>query len=228
MCYIFNLRQVCWSNIVNSPLDELLPRLAPRLSLTGKSAVITGMEFSEKTPFSLRFYFSKHGENKILEKDITRMVKYFLGFLSVPQEDLWVNLSPFESDRIIPQSLAKLDIGKDFLLEDYCLKQLSGALTDPKTPSGKKFWKEAGVAGNNISNFKVWIVPDKAQVCEYKNNGEITAVIQRARLKVLMQENYNAPSFNTVPAGSSLQWGGKEKRVPSPGLGGVGKGNEST
>ena len=37
------------------------------------------------------------------QKETALLIKYFLTCLTVPQEDLWVNLSPYESGRIISQ-----------------------------------------------------------------------------------------------------------------------------
>jgi hypothetical protein len=45
----------------------------------------------------------------------TKLIKYFLASLTIPEKDLWVNLSPYEKDRIIPQSFGLTEMGRDLL-----------------------------------------------------------------------------------------------------------------
>jgi hypothetical protein len=64
------------------------------------------------------------GRDKGRGVDANRLIKYFLASLTVPEKDLWVNLSPYEEDRIAPESLGPTDLGKELLEQDYILKQL--------------------------------------------------------------------------------------------------------
>ena len=123
--YVLNHRAVSYANIVNMPLNGPLPQIVPKV---GQGAchlpVIRGISFNQNDPFKVGFYFDTMDESRTSSGDVDRLIKYFLGFLAVPEEDLWVNLSPYEKERIIPDSISKLDIGKDMLLEDY-LKELT-------------------------------------------------------------------------------------------------------
>jgi len=51
-----------------------------------------------------------------------RLIKYFLAALTITEGDLWVNLSPYEKNRIIPQELGNTEMGRDMLAQDYVLK----------------------------------------------------------------------------------------------------------
>lgn len=180
--------------------------------------LMKGLVLDLKNPLNLKFYFDSMDKKNIAQDDLDRMIRYFLGFLSTPQDKLWVNLSPYESNRIIPNQLAKLDIGKDLLLEDYILKQITTSLTDPKTSYGKKFWDKVYQVVLKLTKttnlpietfYKVWIVPDSLKIWEYKslenqvikkNNREnIVAFVKEARLKVMLEDDYFA--IQNLPAG---------------------------
>ena len=97
------------------------------------------------------------------------MIKYFLASLTIPEKDLWVNLSPYEKDRIIPPSFGLTEMGRDLLAEDYMLKQITASLIYPEDEVGKKFWKRIyeeafkkyGTTDIPVNTFnKVWIVPE--------------------------------------------------------------------
>ena len=57
-----------------------------------------------------------------------RLVKYFLAALTIPEKDLWVNLSPYEKDRVITDEFGSTEMGRDLLAQDYMLKQLTSSL----------------------------------------------------------------------------------------------------
>ncbi|HSV44140.1 MAG TPA: hypothetical protein VLJ10_06255, partial [Candidatus Bathyarchaeia archaeon] len=148
---------------------------------------------------------------EVIKKESERLAKYFLAAMTVPQDELWVNLSPFEENRIIPDELGKTELGRDMLAQDYLLKQLTASLMYPEKELGKKFWdtvrarakKEYGVEEIPTDMFnKVWIVPDKAVVYEY---GQTVYVVE-GRLKVMLEEDYAAsrPNLRTPePQGTS-------------------------
>ena len=77
-----------------------------------------------------------------MKSESRELIKYFLTSLTVPEKDLWVNLSPYEKDRVIPENLSFTELGKDLLGEDYVLKQLMSSLTYPESKLGKKYWNE--------------------------------------------------------------------------------------
>ena len=112
-------------------------------------------------------------EDETLKIESTKLIKYFLASLTVPEEDFWVNLSPYETDRIIPEKFGETEMGRDLLAQDYILKQLTSSLMYPEDELGEKFWNRVyemayekyGVTNIPVNTFnKVWIVPSKGQV----------------------------------------------------------------
>ncbi|MBF0571147.1 MAG: hypothetical protein HQL12_04680 [Candidatus Omnitrophica bacterium] len=124
-----------------------------------------------------------------------KLIKYFLAALTIKEDDLWVNLSPYEKDRMIPQELGQTEMGRDMLAQDYILKQLTASLIYPEKELGKKFWDNVytkaremyGVTNIPVNTFnKVWIVADKAKVLERNNVGYVVG----SHLKVMLEEDY--------------------------------------
>jgi len=116
-----------------------------------------------------------------------------------------INLSPYENDRIIPQSFGLTEMGRDLLAEDYMLKQITASLIYPESAVGKKFWKRIyeeaakkfGTTNIPVNTFnKVWIVPEKAVV--YENAKAGTAYVVESKLKVMLEQDYLALEKNTV------------------------------
>lgn len=133
---------------------------------------------------------------------VEKAVRYFLTGLAVPEDDLWVNLSPYEQDRIIPDILSRTDAGLDMLEQDYLLKQLAASLTYPETEFGKAFWgrvyekakERFGTTDIPAQTFnKVWIVPEHSVVYETADR----AVIAESRLKVMLESDYLAWKENS-------------------------------
>ena len=142
-----------------------------------------------------------------IKTESRKLIKYFLAALTVPERDLWVNLSPYEQDRIIPEGFGDTEMGRDLLAQDYLLKQLTGTLMYPEEEIGEAFWtrvyKEAyeryGTTDIPVNTFnKVWIVPEKAVV--YENAGTNTAFVVESRLKVMLEADYVAMRHNNVGA----------------------------
>ncbi|GEM_PF-2135242 len=158
--------------------------------------VDTGNEF----PPSLTIPTEVRGNSKLKEES-TKLIKYFLAALTVPEDDLWVNLSPYEKDRIIPEAFGQTEMGRDLLAQDYILKQLTASLMYPENDLGKEFWQKVyqkaqekyGTSEIPINTFnKVWIVPDKAEVYETED----TAFVTESHLKVMLEVDYLALQNN--------------------------------
>lgn len=211
LSYAFNTpNQGCYQlldNNITDNLDKLKPLFNDK---SCRVPNIKGLAFNPQDPFNFKFFINSPS-NKATDKELNRFMRYFLGFLSLPQDKLWVNLSPYEGTRIIPEELVKLDIGRDFLLEDYILKKVTAGFTHPQTNIGKRFWqdiekityditKSRKVAVNTL--FKVWIMPDKAVINEYIQPGSKTkrplviATIKEAKLRVMLEEDYFAKQNN--------------------------------
>jgi hypothetical protein len=166
-------------------------------------AILKGMKVYPREP--LRFDFVIDTGNSALNSDdlkpeVNKIIRYFLASLTTPEKDLWVNLSPHEGDRIIPDAFGQTEMGRDLLLEDYILKQLTSSLMHPESPLGKEIWKKIyavafqkyGIADVPLDTFnKVWITPDEATV--YVKG--TTAVIKSSHLKVMLESDYIAESM---------------------------------
>ncbi len=167
-------------------------------------AVLRGLTINPDNPLQFDFLVDR-GEVKSskgdFEKETQKLIKYFLAAMTIPDKEAWVNLSPYEGDRIIPDMLALTDMGRDMLEQDYLLKQISASMTNPEKELGKKFWdtvyKRAfelyGTTEVPINTFnKVWILPEKAVILEQDGY----AFIGYSRLKVMMDEDYTSLKEN--------------------------------
>ncbi|MBF0619902.1 MAG: hypothetical protein HQL19_07025 [Candidatus Omnitrophica bacterium] len=149
-----------------------------------------------------------------------KLIKYFLASLTIKEDDLWVNLSPYEKDRMITEELGKTELGRDMLAQDYILKQLTASLIYPEKELGKKFWdrvyakaqEQFGSTDVPVDTFnKVWIVADKAKVLERNNTGYVVG----AHLKVMLEEDYVALEKQTAASQKSIVEDNKAHTVAS-------------
>jgi len=162
--------------------------------------ILKGIKVYPENPFIFDFILD-NGEQNSDAKQTSTLVKYFLASLTTPEKDMWVNLSPYEKDRIVPESFGQTEMGRDLLAQDYLLKQITASLMYPEDELGKKFWervraeaqKKFGTTDIPLNTFnKVWIVPSKAVV--YENPQSASAYIVDAKLKVMLEEDYVAMS----------------------------------
>ena len=164
--------------------------------------VLKGIKVYTNNLFRFDFILDK-GDSKQpdsqLKDESNKLIKYFLASLTVPEKDLWVNLSPYEKDRIVPEAFGQTEMGRDLLAEDYMLKQITASVIYPEGELGKKFWKEIyakaqqkyGTTDIPVDSFnKVWIIPEKAVV--YENIKAATAYVTEAKLKVMLESDYLA------------------------------------
>jgi hypothetical protein len=161
-----------------------------------------GLRFNKNNPLFLSFILN-NGSEKLSQnasrEQLDKIMRYFLGALTMPGEDLWVNLSPYEDDIICPNTLGETELGHNMLAQDYLLKQLTASLMYPESETGKKFWKavyqkvyeKTGDARIPVRTFnKVWIVPQDIVIYQRQNQ----ALIGHAYLKVLSEDDYYALS----------------------------------
>ena len=211
------------------PAPGVMVHLSPPL----EPPILKGIKVHPDNPFRFDFILDtgdspslvKEGDRGSLKQEATKLIKYFLASLTIPEKDLWVNLSPYEKDRIIPQSFGLTEMGRDLLAEDYMLKQITASLIYPEDEIGKKFWKRVyaeaqkkfGTTNIPVNTFnKVWIVPEKAVV--YENAKAGTAYVVESRLKVMLEEDYLSVSKH-ADVGVARQPGdmfNKEQRNVSP------------
>ncbi len=163
-----------------------------------KPALIKGMTVHPENPLLFDFVVEP-GDSLLggsaLNEQAIRMVKYFLASVTVPDEQMWVNLSPNEPDRIIPDGLGATVLGQDLLAQDYILKQLTSTLMYPDSKVGKAFWdriyvkayEQFGTTDIPVDSYnKVWVVPSRAAVYE---EGNSVFIVSRV-LKVMLEEDY--------------------------------------
>ncbi len=171
------------------------PKEFVNLSLAYSFPVLKGLKFDPANPLTMEFIIDNGNVKKVTEQEAVRLVRYFLAGLTIPQDDLWVNLSPYEKNRIIPDKLSQTDLGEGLLSQDYILKQISASLTYPESEIGKDFWsksyeaimKIAKTTNIPVNTFnKIWIVPNKAEVYENEN----AAFVTQASLKAMLEEDY--------------------------------------
>ncbi|MDO8675358.1 MAG: hypothetical protein Q7K71_04495 [Candidatus Omnitrophota bacterium] len=172
---------------------------------------------------ALKFDFIIHkGDSNLAgqekQEEYKKLIKYFLASLAVPDENQWVNLSPYEKDRIIKDDFGKTEMGRDLLSQDYLLKQITASLIYPEQGLGQKFWdkvyeqafKQYGNTNIRVNTFnKVWIVPDNAVIYEKGN----TAYVLKNHLKVMLEEDYLALNKNTIlsPSVGRVREGGDKQ-----------------
>lgn len=116
-------------------------------------------------------------------KESQKVINYVGAGLLIPQESLWVNLSPYESKRMIPEVLSKTEMGRDMLEQDYLFKRFIASLLHPEGKIGKAYWDKVysqaeqkyGWSNRPISFFpKAWIEQAKATIFVPKNLENIT------------------------------------------------------
>ncbi len=201
LCFsLFTVVGPAGSQIISGQSIGLTPVFSP--------PVLRGMTVHPENPLLFDFIVDR-GQDKIgndlLKDESTKLIKYFLTSMTIPDKDAWVNLSPTEKDRIIPDALGQTEMGRAMLEQDYVLKQLAASLTNPETDLGKKYWdqvnrletleKTTSVQRPATNNFnKVWIVPDGATVVEKDGFAYIT----ESKLKVMLDEDRSLDGQRSV------------------------------
>ncbi|MCR4336340.1 MAG: hypothetical protein NUV91_00840, partial [Candidatus Omnitrophica bacterium] len=186
--------------------------------------ILQGIVIHPKNPLNFDFIVNKgstHLSDQALQEKAQGLIKYFLAGLTLPEEDLWVNLSPAEKNRILPQTLGQTEMGKGLLSQDYLLKQLTASLMYPEGEIGKKFWQEIyrraqekfGTTHIPVNTLqRVWIVPDVARIFENKDR----AVIVKSRLKVMLEEDLTMAGDGKE--GSRPTIGGRDTAAAGPAI----------
>ncbi|MBP9853541.1 MAG: acyl-CoA dehydrogenase family protein [Candidatus Omnitrophica bacterium] len=183
------------------PTAFALPQPGAMVNLTEKfmPVIVRGITIHPENPLMFDFMVDQ-GDTTLdataLKNESLKLIKYFLASLTIPEKEMWVNLSPTEKDRIIPDSFGETEMGRDLLAQDYVLKQLTASLMYPEKELGQKFWQrvreraksEYGLTDIPMDTFnKVWIVPKSAVVFEGKNS----AFVVESELDVMLEEEYS-------------------------------------
>ncbi len=182
--------------------ELVLPQVGTRIALSPEflPPILKGIVIHPENPLQLDFLIHK-GETPLADEqkkeEYNKIIKYFLASLTIPEKNLWVNLSPYEKQRVIPTDFAQTEMGRDLLGQDYILKQITASLIYPEDEFGKKFWKKIyeqaqqkfGTTNIPVNTFnKVWIIPNEATVYEHEN----TVLIVHSKMKVMLEEDYLA------------------------------------
>ncbi|MBF0388099.1 MAG: hypothetical protein HQL20_09655 [Candidatus Omnitrophica bacterium] len=205
---IFTLACFCVNSIIVAPAyaQSAVVLSAPgamvNTSPSFQAPVLKGVQVYPNDPFRFDFILDKGDDAGNVfdnsQRDIAaRLIKYFLAALAIADSDQWVNLSPYEQERIIPDAFGVTEMGRDLLAQDYLLKQITSSLTNPDTLLGKQFWDMAyeraynkfgttDIPTNILS--KVWIIPDKAVVYEKDS----AVYVLENHLKVMLDSDYQA------------------------------------
>jgi len=186
--------------VLNLPLPGTMVPLSPAYIPT----MIKGIMIDPQTPLQFDFIIDTgdaHLEGEEFNDEATKLIKYFLASLTLKEEEMWVNLSPYEKERIIPEAFGQTEMGRDLLVQDYLLKQLTASLIYPEDELGKAFWNRVyskaqaqfGTTEIPMNTFnKVWIVPESANVYEHEKG----AFVVDSHLKVMLEEDYVALESN--------------------------------
>ncbi len=182
--------------VAELPTPGMMVNLSPGYT----SPILKGITLNTRDPLRFNFIIDI-GDSQLPEEELKieakKLIKYFLSALTIPEENLWVNLSPYENDRIIPEEFGSTEMGRDLLAQDYLLKQIAASVVFPENELGKNFWEqvyrkayaEFGTTQIPVNTFnKIWIVPERAVVFEKDS----TAFILDSYLKVMLEEDYLA------------------------------------
>ena len=181
----------------NIPMLGTLVELSDAYSLP----FINGVRYDHKNPLNLEFIIDQGDADSVSIAEQEKMIRYFLAGLTVPEDKLWVNLSPYEEDRVIEDNVLATEIGETLLNQDYILKQLSSSLTHPDTELGAKYWEMVNRMAYESDEFnKVWIVPEKISI--YDSEG--TLFISETEFGVKTEADYNALKASKTEASSEV------------------------
>jgi len=188
------------AQVLNLPVPGTLV-----LPSTGFSPVIIkGLNIHPNDPLKLDFIIDR-GDTDFSDEEFkvesSKLIKYFMAALTVSEKKMWVNLSPYEANRIIPDGFGETELGRDLLAQDYMLKQFSSSLMHPDESVGEEFWNRVynraqekyGTTDIPMNTFnKIWIVPETAHVYEHERG----AMVVTSHLKVMLEEDYVALEAN--------------------------------
>ncbi len=199
VCFFFFCSNFQYANAQTFSVSQLpLPGKMVEASSAFIPASLKGIVVDPNKPLEFQFIVDTGDgsrQSDLVKEEANQLVKYFLAGLTIPEADLWVNLSPYEKDRIVPDALGQTDLGRDLLAQDYILKQLTASAIYPEKELGKEFWNKVyakaqaqyGTTNIPVNTFnKVWIMPKEAQVFENNN----AAYVTKSTLKVMLDEDY--------------------------------------
>jgi hypothetical protein len=150
--YIVLLAFIAHLGITPLQAGEIVVPLMPKpgtivpLSHTFAPAMLKGIVIHPDN--ALRFDFLvDRGDGQLRPKEknqeYNKLIKYFLASLTIPDQNQWVNLSPYEKERVIEDNFGKTEMGRDLLAQDYLLKQVAASLVYPEGDGGEGILEES-------------------------------------------------------------------------------------
>lgn len=182
------------ASVLSLPVPGAMVPMTPAYMPT----IIRGLTIHPDNALAFDFIVDKGQEDlqgEVFKEESRKLINYFLAALTVPKEEMWVNLSPYEPERIIPVGFGDTKMGRDMLAQDYLLKQLSASMMYPEKGLGQKFWqrvytraqKEYGTTDIPMNTFKkIWIIPENVAV--YEKDASVFVV--DSHLKVMLEEDH--------------------------------------
>jgi uncharacterized protein YcbK (DUF882 family) len=208
-CIIYIVASCFFLDSLNPPPVQALEFFLPKpgtmvfLSRGINPPVLKGIKINAGNPFRFDFIIdmgdSQAQDKQVVKDESIKLIKFFLASLTIPEKDLWVNLSPYEKGRIISKNFGDTVMGEQLLAQDYLLKQITASIIYPEGEVGKEFWhkvyaavfRQFGSYDVPVNTFnKVWIMPDKAKV--YENAANNSAMVVQSSLKVMLEEDFLA------------------------------------
>lgn len=199
-CLIMQLARPSYSQV---GIPDYLPMPVPgtRVSVSDhqQPAFLKGIALDPRQPLALSFVIDHDAYQQ--PADVERLVSYFLAGLTLPDNTLWVNLSPNADEDMITPVLGDTVMGRDLLAQDYLLKQVTASLTYPEEQLGQQFWnmvyaqayERYGDVNIPVDMFhKVWVVPEQVSIFESIREDQWQAYITEASLDVMLAEDYHA------------------------------------
>ncbi len=192
------------SGFASAEMSLVAPETMVQPSGAYAPMLLKGMTVHPENPLMFDFILDRGNDssNESIQAKSQKLINYFMTAVTIPQGDFWVNLSPHEHDRIIPDAMNKTELGYTLLIQDLLLKQLTASLLHPNSTTGRRFWDEVyaksyklyGTTDIPIDTFnKVWIVPKYARVYEH---GQTVYVVD-IRLDVMLDSDYLAQQKST-------------------------------
>jgi hypothetical protein len=159
--------------------EDKAPPPIDRLITPGKPMIpplLFGIAVRPSEPDWLQPFYTKNG-NAIADDDWQREKEKLLGYfhtvLAVPGDDMHVNFSAFESERVMPANLARTELGRLLGEQDCVLKQLTASMLHPQDARGRIFWERVEALARRSHDpgrlemwQKVWIVLGSASLNE--------------------------------------------------------------
>ncbi|MFC1698750.1 hypothetical protein ACFL1I_02155 [Candidatus Omnitrophota bacterium] len=179
-------------------------KLTPYTPPTLKSLIVHPESTDNYFDFILDTQEEPVEDEDSLEPIAKELIDYFFLGITLPSDDLWVNLNSVRQNAITSPRLALTDIGKVLLEADLTLKKDCCRFTDPRTKTGKEYWGKLQARLNeaNLSTSQLpignrfWIIPEEAVVEENSDNHTVTIV--KSKLKVCLQQEYLELQNNQV------------------------------